>query len=170
MEIELIDKKNISFSQKHKITTPGLNYLCQSLGLKTTIGMRDDKFIILNLITVNKLGEEKVTKIKNIGQQDDFVFGFETGSHDFSFGFPLIVHNTDSLVLSIKTEDITRDLKSIEDLFDFSYLDPDNTLFSNKNKRVLGKFEIETQMNSFVLEVQHMLLNVSIFRKNCQCI
>ena len=137
-------QKNISFSQKRKITTHGLNYLCQSLGLKTTIGMRDDKFIILNLITVNKLSEEKVTKIKNIGKQDDFEFDFETESHDFSFGFPLIVHNNDSLVLSIKTEDITRDLKSIEDFFDFSNLDPDNTLFSIKNKSVLSKFEIET--------------------------
>ena len=30
--------------KKHKITISGLNYLCQSLGLKTYIGIRDDKF------------------------------------------------------------------------------------------------------------------------------
>ena len=39
-------QKNISFSQKHKVTISGLNYLCQSLGLKTCISMRDDKFKI----------------------------------------------------------------------------------------------------------------------------
>ena len=32
----------------------GLNYLCQSLGLKTCIGMRDDKFNVFHLNTVNK--------------------------------------------------------------------------------------------------------------------
>ena len=55
-------------------------------------------------------------------------------------------HYTDcgSMVSSIKTDDIIRDLKHLEDLFDFSNLDPKNGLFSNKNKKVLGKFEIET--------------------------
>ena len=50
----------------------------------------------------------------------------------------------DSMVLSIKTDDIISDLKNLEDLFDFSNLNPNNELFSNKNKKVLGKFKIET--------------------------
>ena len=41
-------QKNPSFSEKHKINMSGLNYLCQSLGLKTCINMRDDKFKIFD--------------------------------------------------------------------------------------------------------------------------
>ena len=55
-------QKNISFTQKHKITMSGLNYLCQSLGLKTCIGMRDDKFNVFHLNTVNNMSDEKVHK------------------------------------------------------------------------------------------------------------
>ena len=50
----------------------------------------------------------------------------------------------DSFVLSIETENIINDLKNLQDLFDFSNLDKNHELFSNKNKKVVGKFEIET--------------------------
>ena len=88
--------KNISLTQKHKITISGLNYLCQSLGLKTYIGIRDDKFNVFNLNTVNNMSDKKVHKIINIGKQNDYVYDIETETHDFNCGFPLIVHNTDS--------------------------------------------------------------------------
>ena len=39
----------------------------------------------------------------------------------------------DSFVLSIKTQNIFDDLKNLEDLFDFSNLDKNHELFSNKN-------------------------------------
>ena len=77
----------------------GLNYLCQSLGLKTCIGIRDDKFNVFHLNTVNNISDKKVHKIINIGKQDDYVYDIETETHDFNCGFPLIVHNTDSFVL-----------------------------------------------------------------------
>ena len=62
---------------------------------------------------------------------------------------------TDNFVLSVNTKDIIEDLKSLEDIFDFSNLDQNHELFSNKNKKVVGKFKIETPktfglMNSFV--------------------
>ena len=47
-------QKIISLTQKHKISMSGLNYLCQSLGLKTYIGMRDDKFNVFHFNTVKK--------------------------------------------------------------------------------------------------------------------
>ena len=59
-------QKNISFSQKNKITISGLNYLCQSLGLKTCISMRDDKFNIFDMISVRNQSDKKVHKIKNL--------------------------------------------------------------------------------------------------------
>ena len=53
----------------------------------------------------------------------------------------------DSFVLSIETENIINDLKNLEHLFDFSNLDKNHELFSNRNKKVVGKFKIETPKN-----------------------
>ena len=58
----------------------------------------------------------------------------------------------DSFVLSIETENIINDLKNLEDLFDFSTLDKNHELFSNKNKKVVGKFKIETPENIWIDE------------------
>ena len=52
--------------------------------------------------------------------------------------------DTDSFVLSVNTKDIVNDLKNLEDLFDFSNLDEKHEIFSNKNKKAIGKFKIET--------------------------
>ena len=145
-------QKNISFSQKHKVTMSSLNYLCQSLGLKTCISMRDDKFNIFQMVTVKNQSDEKVHKIRNLGKITDYVYDIETETHDFNCGFPLIVHNTDSFVLSVKTKNIIKDLKNLEDIFDFSNLDKNHELFSNKNKKVIGKFKIETPKNIWIDE------------------
>ena len=43
--------------------------------------------------------------------------------------------DTDGMILSMRTENIIKDLKNLEYIFDFSNLDENNELFSNKNKR-----------------------------------
>ena len=58
----------------------------------------------------------------------------------------------DGFVLSIETEKLINDLKNLEDLFDFSNLDKNHELFSNKNKKVVGKFKIETPKNIWIDE------------------
>ena len=60
--------------------------------------------------------------------------------------------DTDSFVLSVNTKDIIKDLKNLEDIFDFSNLDKDHELFSNKNKKVIGRFKIETPKNIWIDE------------------
>ena len=95
-----------------------LNYLCQSIGLKTCISMRDDNFNIFQMITVKNQSDEKVCKIKNLGKINDYVYDIGTETHDFNCGFPLIVHKTDSFVLSVNTKEILKDLKNLEDLLD----------------------------------------------------
>ena len=60
--------------------------------------------------------------------------------------------DTDSFVLSVNTKDIIKDLKNLEDIFDFSNLDKNIELFSNKNKKVIGKFKIETPKNIWIDE------------------
>ena len=48
--------------------------------------------------------------------------------------------DTDNFILSVNTKDIIKELKNLEDIFDFSNLDKTHELFSNKNKKVIGKF------------------------------
>ena len=61
--------------------------------------------------------------------------------------------DTDAFVSSMNTKDIIKDLKNFEDLFDFSNLDKNHELFSNKNKKVLRKFKIETLKNIWIDEL-----------------
>ena len=44
----------------------------------------------------------------------------------------------------MNTNDIIRGLKNLKVVFDFSNIDKDHELFSNKNKKVIGSFIIET--------------------------
>ena len=52
--------------------------------------------------------------------------------------------DTDGMILSLNTKFIIKDLKNLEEIFDFSNLDENHELFSEKNKKVIGKFKIET--------------------------
>ena len=56
-------------------------------------------------------------------------------------------NDTDAFVLSLKTKHITKKLKKLYDIIDFSNLDENHELFSNENKKVFGKFKIETPKN-----------------------
>ena len=60
--------------------------------------------------------------------------------------------DTDAFVLSLNTKDNTKDLKNLEDIFDFSNLDKNHELFTNKNTKVIGKFKIETPKNIWIDE------------------
>ena len=55
--------------------------------------------------------------------------------------------DTDSFVLSVNSKNIIEDSKNLEDIFDFSNLDKNHELFSNKNKKGIGIFKIETPKN-----------------------
>ena len=60
--------------------------------------------------------------------------------------------DTDSFVLSVNTKNIIKDLRNLEDIFDFSNLDKTHELFSNKNKKVTGCFKVETPKNIWIDE------------------
>ena len=60
--------------------------------------------------------------------------------------------DTDSFVLSVNTKDIIKDLKNLEDIFDFSNLDKNHELYSNKNKRRICYFKFETPKNIWIDE------------------
>ena len=48
----------------------------------------------------------------------------------------------DGMILIMKTENIMKDLINLEDIFHFSNLDENHELFSEKNKKVIGKFKV----------------------------
>ena len=58
--------------------------------------------------------------------------------------------DTDSFILSANTKVNIRDLKKLEDIFDFSNLDENHELFSYKNQKVIGKFKNETPKNIWI--------------------
>ena len=60
--------------------------------------------------------------------------------------------DTDAFILIVNTNDIIKDLKNLEDIFDSSNLDENHDLFSNKNKKVIGKFKFETPKNLWIDE------------------
>ena len=56
------------------------------------------------------------------------------------------------MFLSMKRKDIIKDLEKLEDIFDFSNLDKNHELYSEKNKKVVGKFKLETPKNIWIDE------------------
>ena len=56
----------------------------------------------------------------------------------------LLFTDTDSLCCQIQTPDLYKDMSEAMDLFDTSNFDPDHSLYSKNNYRVLGKMKSET--------------------------
>jgi len=55
----------------------------------------------------------------------------------------IMYFDTDSYILKIKTDDLTKDLTTLKQHFDFSNYPKDNSLYSTENKKVPGKFKDE---------------------------
>ena len=53
--------------------------------------------------------------------------------------------DTDSLLFSCETNDIYQDMKESLDYFDTSDYPKEHTLFSDSNKKIVGKWKDETQ-------------------------
>ena len=60
--------------------------------------------------------------------------------------------DTDGMILSMNTKDIIKDLKNLENIFDFSTLDENHELFSKRNKKAIGKFETESPKTIWIDE------------------
>ena len=53
---------------------------------------------------------------------------------------------------ALKQMILSKTYKILEDLFDFSNLNKNHEIFSNKNRKVVGKFKIETPENLWIDE------------------
>ena len=77
--------------------------------------------------------------------------------------FQLHYMDTDSFVLSVDTKDIIKDLKN--NFFDPSNLNESQELFSNKNKKVIGKFKNETpKKNIWIDKFVCLRSNMYVFK------
>ena len=59
---------------------------------------------------------------------------------------------TDSFDLGVNTKDIIRVSENLKVLFDFSWLNENHDLFSNRNKKVIKKFKKEHPKNIWIDE------------------
>ena len=73
--------------------------------------------------------------------------------------------DTDSFVFSVNTKNFNKELKNLEDLFDFSNLTETHDLFSYKNKKFVGKFKIETPKKIWIDEF--ICLRSKMYTFNC---
>ena len=72
--------------------------------------------------------------------------------------------DADSFVLSVNTKEIIKDLKCFKDLFDFSNLFENCQLFSNRNKKVFGKYKIETPKIIWIDEFVCLRSKINAFK------
>ena len=73
-------------------------------------------------------------------------------------------NDNDCFVLSIDSDNIINDLKNLEDVFDFNNLDKDHEIYRTKNRKVVGKFKIETPKNVFIDEFVCMRSKMHAFK------
>ena len=64
--------------------------------------------------------------------------------------FQLQYIDFDGIVISINRKDIIKDSKKLGDVFDFSNLDENQVLFSNKNKKTISNFKLETSKKNWL--------------------
>lgn len=82
-----------------------------------------------------------------------YQFHYQHIKQIFKENASLLFTDTDSLTYHIKTEDLFEDMKKYEDFYDFSDYPKNHILYSEKNKKILGKFKDEmkgTAISQFV--------------------
>ena len=73
-----------------------------------------------------------------------YEFHYDTIKKRYGDKAKLLFTDTDSLTYHIETEDIYQDLKENTEAYDFSDYPTNHILYSNENKKVIGKFKCET--------------------------
>ena len=145
MELELIKKDNIKkiINQQSKITFNGIQ---KSYENHDSYTFKKNEVVMDKAIYVGFIILE-LSKIHMYETYYDTLQPF-FGQENLQFHYI----DTDGMILSMKTKDIIKDLKNLEDIFDFSNLDKNHELFSEKNKKVIGKFKNECPRNIWIDE------------------
>ena len=72
--------------------------------------------------------------------------------------------DTDSFISNVNTKDIIKDLINLENIFDFSNLDKNHELISNKHKKVINNFKIEIPKNIWIKEIDCLRSKLYAFK------
>ena len=143
LRLELIKKHDIKdiIKQQSKLTSNGIHKSyenCDSYTFKQNETLMDKaRYVGFTILELGKLHMYETyydTLQPYFGQEKLQLHYIDTGG----------------MILSMKTESIINDLKDLEDIFDFSNLDENHELFSEKNEKVIGKFKIETPKNIWI--------------------
>ena len=120
-------KPNLTFNGNHKSYENCDSYLFQ----KNEVLMDNPIYLVFVVLELSKLHMYETSYDKLQPR-----FG-EKNLH-------LRYMDTDSFNLKVNTKDLINDLENLEDSFDFSNLNKNHQIFSNKNETVFGKFKLET--------------------------
>ena len=145
LELELIKKDNVKkiITQQSKLTFKGIQKSYENYDSYT---FKQNQVVMDKAIYVgfSTLELSKLHMYETYYDTLQPYFGQEN--------LQLHYRDTDGMILSMKTKDIIKGLKNSEDIFDFSNLDENHELFSNKNEKVVDKFKIETPKNIWIDE------------------
>ena len=145
LELELIEKDNIKkiFDQQSKLMFNGIQKSSENYDSYT---FKQNQVVMDKAIYVgfSILELSKLLMYETYYDTLQPYFGQENLQSHYI--------DTDGMILSMKTKDIIRNLKNLEDIFDFSNLDENHELFSNKNKKVIGIFKNECPRNIWIDE------------------
>jgi hypothetical protein len=81
--------------------------------------------------------------ILELSKHHMYDFHYNVMKKKYNENLKLLFTDTDSLCYRIKTKDLYEDMKEMSDYFDFSDYPEDHKCYSDKNKKVIGKFKDE---------------------------
>ena len=145
MELELIKKDNIKkiIDQQSKLTFNGIQKSYKNYDSYTfkqnQVVMDKAIYVGFDILELSKLHmyETYYDTLQPYFRQENL---------------QLLYIDTDGMILSMKTKDLIKDLKNLEDIFDSSKLDQNHELFSERNTKVIGKLKIETPKTIWIDE------------------
>ena len=157
MELELIKKDNFKkiINRQSKLTFNGIQKSYENYDSYTfkqnQVVMDKDIYVGFTILELSKL--HMYETYYDILQP---YFGQEN--------LQLHYIDTDGVILCMKTKDIIKDLKILEDFFDFSNLDENHELYSENNKTIIGKFKNECPKNTWIDEFFCLRSKAYLFR------
>ncbi|XP_074653582.1 uncharacterized protein LOC141907740 [Tubulanus polymorphus] len=155
---------NASFGKTMENIRNRINYQIINEPGKLRKALAKPSTISWNIISENVVGVKKQQisikldkpvylgfSILDISKTLMYDFHYNTIKAGYGDNAKLLFTDTDSLTYAIRSNDLYTDMAGISDQFDFSAYPTGHPLFSDKNKKVLGKFKDET--NSFPVKV-----------------
>ena len=140
LELEIIKKDNIKkiINRQSKLTFNGIQKFCENYDSHT---FKQNQVVMDNAIYVGFA----ILELSKLHMYETY---YDTlGPYFGQENLQLHYIDMDGMILGMKTDNIIKNLKNLEDIFDFSNLDENHELFSEKNKKDIGKFKIETPKN-----------------------